>query len=649
MRPSMGSTSVLLGSPVPLIVLRKSPSVKKPASFPSAPTTAADPLCAFVIAISVSMTVAVGATFASFSPVRMMSVTFMTSARPIAPAGWFIAYSSSGNFCASIITIASASPIAIVAVVEFVGAIPNGHASLPQGIRTWTSLSEASVDFGSRVSEMTLSPCRRIAGMRRIASSDSPEKLSAIRMSFAETMPRSPCIACTGFSTIERVPVEAKMALIFSAICRFLPTPVTTTMPSFLTQSSISPIASVKVASSESRVFRRPSISTSKTSRARTIICSFVILLVGALEKGHANRADDVLGAAAARQVVHGLRKALEVRSDRIRPAEALRDLVSDVAGVEVGEDEDVGVALDRAIRVLQLAGCGDDRGVELHLAVHRDARLGEPRLRELDGLLDLLDELSGGGALGGEGEIRDARLVSGEVLVRLRSGEADVDELLGRRIGIHGAVAEREHAVARRGGLAKVEDEAARRGLDALLCAQRMERRAEHVARRGDRAGDESVAAPELDHHAAEVDALRAERLLGVREADDLLLLGRLFRFLRVPSLEIRVFEFRIPRGVVDRGNAAGGEIQAGLRLGVCDFGGRAAHDDLADLAVDAGARGDDDAGVHAFGKHDRAVEFRGLFDDFLDCVHSKSWTVGKLGSWKVTSRGPSRCRGRS
>ena len=55
-------------------------------------------------------------------------------------------------------TIASASPIAIVAVVEFVGAMPNGQASFPQGMRIWQSESFASVDPSSRVIEMTLSP-----------------------------------------------------------------------------------------------------------------------------------------------------------------------------------------------------------------------------------------------------------------------------------------------------------------------------------------------------------------------------------------------------------------------------------------------------------------------------------------------------------
>ena len=75
----------------PAITRRKSPSVKMPRSFPSASAITAAPPFACVIAMTVSMTVAVGATRAHFSPVRMMSATLITSARPIAPAGWFMA------------------------------------------------------------------------------------------------------------------------------------------------------------------------------------------------------------------------------------------------------------------------------------------------------------------------------------------------------------------------------------------------------------------------------------------------------------------------------------------------------------------------------------------------------------------------------
>ena len=113
--------------------------------------------------------------------------------------------------------------------------------------------------------------------MSRTTSSDSPLNESATSRSRDDTMPRSPCIACTGLRTIERVPVEAKIALIFSATCRFLPTPVTTTSPSFATQSSMRRMAETNDAPSESRVFFSPSISMSKTCFARAIISVSVI------------------------------------------------------------------------------------------------------------------------------------------------------------------------------------------------------------------------------------------------------------------------------------------------------------------------------------------------------------------------------------
>ena len=77
---------------------------------------------------------------------------------------------------------------------------------------------------------------------------------------------------------MERVPVEEKMALIFSATCRFLPTPETTTIPPSDTVSRMSLTAETKDAPSESRVFSRPSISTAKTCFARAIISLSVMI-----------------------------------------------------------------------------------------------------------------------------------------------------------------------------------------------------------------------------------------------------------------------------------------------------------------------------------------------------------------------------------
>ena len=176
------------------------------------------------------------------------------------------------------------------------------------------------------------------------------------------------------------------------------------------------------------------------------------------------------------------------------------------------------------------------------------------------------------------------------------------------------------------------------------------MESRAEHVAGGGNRTCDKAVDAAELHHHAAEVDALRAESLLRASEVDDLLLLGRLLRLLGVPRLEIRGLEFRVALRVVDRLDAAVGELEPRFRLGVGDLLGRAEDDRRRDLAVDARARGGYHARIHALGENDRSVQLRGLFNYVLDCVHFfPLLSLLLYACCRFTFPAPSQCHGRS
>ena len=80
--------------------------------------------------------------------------------------------------------------------------------------------------------------------------------------------------------------------------------------------------------------------------------------------------ADDVLGGATAREVVDGLGDALEERSVCLGLSEALNELVADVPGVEVREDEDVRLAGDSRAWGLELRHLRDECCVELQLAV---------------------------------------------------------------------------------------------------------------------------------------------------------------------------------------------------------------------------------------------------------------------------------------
>ena len=76
----------------------------------------------------------------------------------------------------------------------------------------------------------------------------------------------------------DRESVEERVALVFCAIWRLFPTPVATTMPPFETAERMRLTARAKDAPIESEVFLRPSISIAKTSVARLIISSSVIL-----------------------------------------------------------------------------------------------------------------------------------------------------------------------------------------------------------------------------------------------------------------------------------------------------------------------------------------------------------------------------------
>src|ERR1019366_3222779 len=66
------------------------------------------------------------------------------------------------------------------------------------------------------------------------------------------------------------------------------------------------------------------------------------------LDCGERQRVDDVVHHGAAAEVVDWLGEALQHRSDAYYVCAALHCFVRRVAGVEVGEDEDVGVSGDR-------------------------------------------------------------------------------------------------------------------------------------------------------------------------------------------------------------------------------------------------------------------------------------------------------------
>ena len=74
---------------------------------------------------------------------------------------------------------------------------------------------------------------------------------------------------------------------------------------------------------------------------------------VSSSRRHHGARCDDVVDCGAARQIADRFGKTLQERADRLRAAEPLRELVGDIAGIEIGKNQDIGLAGDRAVAPL--------------------------------------------------------------------------------------------------------------------------------------------------------------------------------------------------------------------------------------------------------------------------------------------------------
>ena len=96
--------------------------------------------------------------------------------------------------------------------------------------------------------------------------------------------------------------------------------------------------------------------------------------LAPGLDRGQRDQVVGVVDGAAARQVVGRAGEPLQHRTDDDRAAEALGQLVTDVAGIEIGKNQHVGAAVDARIGNFLRRDGGHDGGVELHFAFDLDA-----------------------------------------------------------------------------------------------------------------------------------------------------------------------------------------------------------------------------------------------------------------------------------
>ena len=226
----------------------------------------------------------------------------------------------------------------------------------------------------------------------------------------------------------------------------------------------------------------------------------------------------DLLGVAAPGEIVDGGVEALEDGAVGLVAAQALGDLIADVARLDVGEYEGVGVAGHLAARELQLAHRGGHGGVELHLAVNGELR-GQ-----------LLGRLGGGGgqgnrrtlagALGGEAEhgnlgrnaeeLGGAGGLHGHLRQLLRGGHGDVALLVHAVLigDVDGAVAHAQHPQGLVPGV-PLHDEAGGDQVRAGLGLDELECRTDGVGGGVGGAAQQGVGLAQLHQHGAEVVAL--------------------------------------------------------------------------------------------------------------------------------------------
>ncbi len=122
---------------------------------------------------------------------------------------------------------------------------------------------------------------------------------------------------------------------------------------------------------------------------------------------------EDVGDRAATREIGNREVEALEDGAGDGETGELLESFIEEIAGVEIGGDEDVGAAGDRGVGELFGADAGVNCGVELHFAVDEEGWVGvggEESLEMGEGILHEGDRVvTTAAAGGGEGKQSDA------------------------------------------------------------------------------------------------------------------------------------------------------------------------------------------------------------------------------------------------
>ena len=293
----------------------------------------------------------------------------------------------------------------------------------------------------------------------------------------------------------------------------------------------------------------------------------------------------DFLGIAAAGQVVDGRVQTLQDGAVSLKAAQTLCNLVADIASIDVGEDEGIGVTGNLRAGGLQLADFGGNGGIKLQLAV--DLQLRMSLLDAGSGVAHLVNGLTLAGTLGGVGQQSNAG-INAKDLSGVSGLDGGLNNLVLRRINVDGAVAHGDALIAAH------QDEAGTDGLDAGLALDQLQSRTDGVSGGVSGAAQQAVGLAHLDQHGAKVIALG--------QSGTALLVGH-FALAQLNHFGNHCVKLRVSGGIKDLGT---GDIKIAVGSSLFDGLGLAQQDDLQGLASQQTAGGGQDTSIGALSKDD-------------------------------------------
>src|SRR5882724_732715 len=167
--------------------------------------------------------------------------------------------------------------------------------------------------------------------------------------------------------------------------------------------------------------------------------------------------------------------QSLQDWADGYCSSQTLDQLVADVAGFQIREDERIRSARNRTARRFALANCGNERGICLQLAV--DKELWRARAEGAGCLDDLINQRMTCASFGREREHRHARLDLKQRSGGFRRSDCDLGKLGGGRLDDDAAVGEDKRAALSELASGNDHQEEARDDLQAGLWPYALER----------------------------------------------------------------------------------------------------------------------------------------------------------------------------